>query len=388
MTDSSTVTNIYDQLQSVTAAQRLDHLIEHLTGDRRAMELFEALKMRSRQRLGLPLIAPENETLLSEDVETQLEADMIDACRTAGTLLLEDGKVAPGWMYLRPTGDLQLARDLLSGIELTPDNHDDMVAVLLNEGVDVARGYQAVLDRQGTCNAITTYQQSIVSRPKEQRQAAAKTLLRHFYSELCQAVRDDISRRMAPADPNDPLGKLIADRPELLSDGGYHLDTTHIASVVQVASLVTDTEDLQKALELTDYGRRLHHQFQYPGEEPYKDFYIAYGTFYRTLLGREVEAGLEYFRRKAEQIDPLEHGTAAIEAYVDLLERTGRPLEAITAATSLAPEGVPPQRIVPMLMDIAKQLSESQRQQAGQIIADYCRQRGDLIGYTAALCES
>ena len=380
--------NLYDQLQAVPgdAADRLDHLIGHLTENRRAMELFEALKMRSRQRLGLPLIAPENETLLPEPVETQLEADMIAACRVAGTLLMEDGKVAQGWMYLRPTGDLQLADDLLSKIEITSDNHDDMVAVLLNEGVNIARGYQAVLDRQGTCNAITTYQQSIVSRPKPQRRAAAETLLHHFYDELCQAVRDDISRRMAPADPSESLGQLIDSRPELLSGGGYHLDTTHIASVVQVASLVSETDDLQKALDLTHYGRRLNSQFQYPGEEPYKDFYVAYGTFYRTLLGQEVEAGLEYFRRKAESLDPLEHGTAAIEAYVDLLERTGRPLQAINAATSLAPEGVPPQRIVPMLMQIAGNLNDSERTESHQIIADYCKQRGDLIGYTAALC--
>ena len=381
------MSTIYEKLDSLPSdiESRLNYLVDYLTDARRSMELFEVLKMRSRYRLGLPLIASQDEPSRSESVEAALERGMVDACRVAGTMLLEDGKVAQGWMYLRPTGDLDLARRLLSNIEITPDNHEDMVGVLLNEGVDIGRGYTAVIERQGTCNAITTYQQAIVGRKKSDRTEAAAILLRHLYHELSQSVRDDICRRMAPAESGETLLEMIDARPELLAGGGYHLDTTHIASVVGAAVVVVDPDDLQKAYELTQYGRRLHHQFQYPGEEPFKDYYIAYGMLYSALLGRDVEAARDYFRTKAETLDPLEHGTAAIETYVDLLDRTGQPLTAIEAATSLVPEGVPPQRIVPMLLEIAGRVPEADQGNAYQTIANYCRQRSDLLGYTAAL---
>ena len=48
-----------------------------------------------------------------------MEIGLLDACREAGTMLIEDGRVGEGWMYLRPTGDLELARKLISAIEIT-----------------------------------------------------------------------------------------------------------------------------------------------------------------------------------------------------------------------------------------------------------------------------
>ena len=76
------------------------------------MELFEALKMRIRHQLGFPLVAKEDEASRPDEVERQLEVGLLDACREAGTMLIEDGKVGEGWMYLRPTGDQRVGEKI------------------------------------------------------------------------------------------------------------------------------------------------------------------------------------------------------------------------------------------------------------------------------------
>ncbi|MEM8666591.1 MAG: hypothetical protein AAGG48_03700 [Planctomycetota bacterium] len=365
--------------------QMLEQMVDHFRQAGQPMELFEALKMRTRLQLGLPLVSSEQEPPRPEEVERQLEMGLLDACREAGSMLLQQGKVGEGWMYLRPTGDLDLARKLIGDIEVNEDNYDEMIQVMLHEGIDVSRGYQAVLDNQGTCNSITLYEQSLTGRSKQDRSAAAARLLDHLYDELVSMVRGDISRREAPADESESLAEMMDKRKWLLEDGGYHLDTTHISSTVRIASVLDDQERLRKAWELTQYGRRLHHQFQYPGEEPFVDFYPAYSAFYSILLGENVDAGLKVFERKARSVEVSEHGTGAIETYVDLLDRVGRHREAVTSAIDLVPDDLPPQRIVPLLLDIAAKVTTDDRAETYDAIAHYCRRHNDVLGYAAVL---
>ena len=387
MMPESDSADLFQQLQQRQSdpAGMLDCLVEHLRRTRQPMELFEALKMQTRHQLGLPLVPVPDEPSRPEDVERQMESGLLDACREAGTMLLEDGRVAEGWMYLRPTGDIALARRLLQSIPIDDDNYDQMIQVLLHEGVDVARGYQAVLDQQGTCNSITTFEQSLASRSKSDRQLAAARLLDHLYAELVESVRGDIMRREPPAAEDESLMDMLESRPWLLGEGGYHVDTTHLQSTVRIAAVLDDPAQWRKAWELTQYGKRLHHQLQYPGDEPFVDFYPAYATFYSVLLGKDVEAGLKQFERKARGVDPLQHGTGAIETYVDLLDRTGHHRLAIEAAIELMPDEVPSQRIVPLLIEIAQRAGHQDAEASFDAITAYCRRRNDLLGHAASL---
>lgn len=366
-------------------AAMIDQMVEHFRQSRQPMELFEALKMRIRNRLGLALLASENEPSRPEDVERQLENGLLDACREVGTMLIEEGKVGEGWMYLRPTGDSELAKRLIADIEINDDNYDEMLQVLLQEGVDIKRGYQAVIDHQGTCNSITVFEQSLAGRSKADRKLAAGCLLDHLYAELSETVRGDISRREAPAGDDETLIEMIEKRPWILKDGGYHLDTTHLSSTVRIATVLDDPAQLTKAWELTQYGKRLDHQFQYPGEEPFVDFYPAHATFYSILLDRNVDAGLKVFERKARSVNVAEQGTAALETYVDLLDRVGRPRQAVDAAIELVPDDLPSQRIVPLLLEIADRAKEAGDEGVYEPIAEYCKKHGDLLGYAAVL---
>ncbi|TVP97791.1 MAG: hypothetical protein EA381_14130 [Planctomycetaceae bacterium] len=359
-------------------AAMVETAIEHYRREGRPLELFEALKMRIRLRLGLPLIAPEDEPRQSDDIDRQLEAGLLAACRETGELFLSQGKIREGWMYLRPTGDMARAAELLSKIEPNDENSEDLITVMLHEGVDIPRGYQMLLDRNGTCNSITTFEQSIAGRDKPSRMAAARVLLDHFYDELSEVVRGDIARNEAPADPDESLHDMLTKRKWLLADGGYHLDTTHLAAVIRIARVLEDEQSLQKAWELTQYGRRLHHQFQYPGDEPFVDFYPSHSAYFGVLLGRDVDAGLALFERKMRASDPQQHGTAPMEVYTELLDRVGRSAEAIDVALGHVPDDVPSPRLVPPLLEMAARCGHYEP------ILDYCIRKNDPLGYAAA----
>ncbi len=386
---SKTKTDIFAALAQNrgNSTAMLDQMVDHFRCTRGPMELFEAMKMRIRNHVGLPLMAFEDEPVRSEEVERQLELGLLDACRETGTMLIQDGRVGEGWMYLRPTGDTESARKMLQKIEITDENYDEMVQVLLHEGVDVGRGYQAVIDHQGTCNSITLYDQSIVGRSKSDRKAAATCMLNHLHAELLAMVRNDVAQKDGelPARDDETLSQLIEERRWILDGGGYHLDTTHLASTVRMSTVLDDPDLLKKAWELTQYGRRLHHQFQYPGEEPFVDFYPAYGAFYSILLGENVEAGLKLFERKARTVDVATSGTGAIETYVDLLDRIGRHKDAVNASIELVPSDVPTQRIVPMLIEIAQRANDDGDPSAFEPILEYCRRHNAVLGYAAVL---
>lgn len=379
-------------------AKRIDEVIAFYRRERRPVELFEALKMKSRMRFGLPMIAPPDESIgmqTPREVEIQrgLEEGLLDACRQAGAMLIEDGKIGEGWMYLRPIGDPALMKRLFANVEITEDNYDEMVHVLLHEGVDLARGFDAVLNQQGTCNSITLYDSAIASRSREDKKIASKCLLNHLYDELDTRVREDFSERAEKNGvdsekiqldlKNATLGELVSKHKWILGGGGYHLDTTHLASVVRF-SLVLDTPELlEKALQLCQYGRRLPSDFQYPGEEPFVDFYPAHAAFFSALLGKNVDTAVRLFEQRARTVDSVVHGSAAIETYIDLLDRLGRPADALRAAMELFPDDVPLGRVMPEMIEMAGRASEKGDGQIAAELEKFCFDRGDLLGVAA-----
>ncbi len=379
-------------------AARIDEVIAYYRRARRPVELFEALKMKSRLKFGLPMIAAPDESLSmspDEDAEIQrgLEAGLLDACRQAGAMLIESGKIGEGWMYLRPIGDPALVRRLLSKVEIDDDNYDEMLHELVHEGVDLQRGYQAAIARQGTCNSITLYDSVIAERPRGDRKIAAACLLTHLYDELTERVRDDflqragdhgVSQEKMKADHESlSLAELITKYKWIQGAGGYHLDTTHLSSVVRF-SIVLDTPELiEKALELCQYGRRLPADFQYPGTEPFVDFYPAHIAFLSAMQGKNVDAATRLFEHKARTVDATVHGTGAIETYIDLLDRIGRPGEALRAAMELFPEDVPVGRVLPEMIVMAERAITAGDAKIAKELEEFCFNHGDLLGVAA-----
>ncbi len=173
----------------------------------------------------------------------------------------------------------------------------------------------------------------------------------------------------------------MENREALFADNNYHVDTTHLAAVVRFARLLEDPPLLELAYDLTEYGRRLGAQFQYAGEEPFTDVYASHGLFFAAQLGRRVEEALEYFRARARAVDIREQGTGAAEVVIALLTRLKRYPEAIEAAVELIPAGSRTSGFAPNLLELSRLAGNYDR------LMSVCRERGDLVGYTAGLVE-
>lgn len=388
----------FDQLQSTLASEGVAAVLcqtaDLFRREKKYHELFEILKMQLRSRLGLPIISgvavsregnhsgPPDPDNLTEQQRTQLENGLIEACREVGAAFLREGKIREGWLYLRPVGDRAEAAQLLAQIPATDENYEELIDVCLHEGIDIGRGYGLVLEHFGTCNAITQYDSTLIRRPRAEQAPAARLLLRNIHADLMANVQADIARQEGQSPSERTLAGLVNDRDWLFENNSYHLDTTHLASAVRIARALSDPEDLRLALDLTEYGRRLSDQFQYPGEEPFVETYPASALYFRALLGQHIDEAVEYFKTKAELLDPQHHGYAPIETYLDLLARLGRHQAALAAAVQFGLSAIQPLGNAPPLVALAAQSQDF------AALLRHCREKQDLLGFTAALVQS
>lgn len=384
-----TMTNTdFDQLQTTLQQEgipaMLDRLADRLREEKKYHELFDARLLAGRHRLGLPVILTSTLDELPEPQRTQVEDSYLDACREVGNLLLADGRVREAWMYLRPIGDREAVAAALEKIEPDDERLEQLIEVALHEGVHPELGFRLVLEHYGTCNAITMFDGMMHERPRSQQQGVVRLLVRHLHNELSANIRADIERRegAGKAPPAASLEELLTARPELVADDNYHIDTSHLGATVRFARLAEDAETLRLALDLTEYGRRLSPQYQYPAEEPFRDAFTAHGHFFRAQLGEGVDEALAYFRDKAEALPLAEHGPGPAETYIALLARLKRYEEAIDASLSLLPPGTATSRFAPSLLELSCLAGQYERLLATS------RERGDLLGFAAGLVQA
>jgi hypothetical protein len=379
------------ELGTLAAAQAL---VETLRKEERYPELFEARKMMHRVELGLPPVyvpalhgggtQRSESAILDPQLQEELDKRLLDACREVGSGLMRSGRLQEGWMYLRAVGDDAFAAQAMSSIEANQENLDLLLNLYVHEGIDVGRGTELSLQMRGTCNTITMLDSVVSMRGRSDQQAAVGALVKHVHHELLGNLVADIQRRKPEV--QGPESGRIADWlgliPGLLRDGTYHLDTTHLASTVRFARVLDDPQTLRLAADLAEYGRQLHAQYQYSSEEPFADLYPMSLAWFRALLGESIETALRLFRQKAESLDTQEHGTIGIETYADLLARVGRPAEAAKFLMRTMPNGMRPFGIAPSLIELASTSGDFQS------MMDHAKERGDLLGYAAALLQS
>jgi len=368
-------------------------LVERMRQQKLYPELFEARKMLHRVELGLPPVQVDpigahgkRSAAIQQDPQVQDELDkrLLDACREVGGGLMRSGRLQEGWMYLRAVGDDAFASEAMAAVEPTQDNLDLLLNLYVHEGVDIGRGTELCLKMRGTCNTITMLDSIVAMRGRSDQQAAVEALVKHVHQELLANLIADVTRRMPQVNaPEDhTIVAWLGIVPGLLRDGTYHLDTTHLASTVRFARVLDDPSTLRLAADLAEYGRQLHAQYQYSSEEPFADLYPMSLAWFRALLGEHVDAALRVFRQKAESIDLEEHGTIGIETYADLLARIGRPDEAGKYLIRTMPDGMRPFGVAPSLIELSSASGEFQP------MKDHAKQRGDLIGFAAALLQS
>jgi hypothetical protein len=372
-------------------AAAVDELIGTLEAGHDWHRLFDALLLKKKLEMGLPVSRPASFDQVPEDRQPEFEEAYIDAARRVGRAFLAEQNIPQAWMYLRTVREPQAVADALEAVDSqngVPENVDDLISVALYERAHPVKGLQLMLKSRGTCNTITAFDQSIAQISSVERLRGAELLVSHLYDELLQSVRRDLERRIAegsanPAATGDPprpatLQEAIVGRDWLFEEGNYHVDVSHLSAVVRFARFLNpQSGQLQKAVELCEYGRRLSQQFQYPADPPFDDYYPAHLHFFRVLQGLDREQSLEYFRRRLADASETDDRRLIAYVLVDLLVR----VDALEDAALVAAEHLRD-------LDEASGFSFAQLcEEAGRLdlYRAAARDRGDLIGFTSAL---
>ena len=191
---------IYDQLEQARRSGDVDatlnQLAAHLRTNHQYHDLFDVRLMQARAKHGLPLIWTKSLDQLPEPQRTAVEDASIEACREVGNAMLEVGRVREAWMYLRPTGDKnELAARLEQLVKEDESLSEDVIEIALNEGLAPRLGFELMLNSYGLCNAITTFDQQMHGKPKDQRREVVQLLVKFIHNELLHA---HASTRSAP----------------------------------------------------------------------------------------------------------------------------------------------------------------------------------------------
>jgi hypothetical protein len=379
----STTTPIFDQLAETLTNQGIEptltQLAEQLASWKKYHELFEARKLLLRYRLGLPLLYTGTGEELDTKKQDELEDGLAEICRNIGKNLMEDGKLREGWMYLRPIGDIESAKNHVTNVKVHDENIDEVIELALREGIAPAYGFSLVLEHYGTCNSITTFDAEMSQHPVEERQIAAGQLVEHLHGELLENVKGDIQQEEGSLPAEDRFAVLLPDREWLFEGNRYHIDTTHLASVTRFARTLTDANQIKLAIDLTEYGSRLSDQYQYENEEPFAELYASTKLYLNALLNQDVDSAVSYFEKKARECDSYNDGYLPIEIYIELLSRTGNPQAAIEALIDLMPEATPKIGIAPSLLELSDKSGDFDR------FTQFCRKQNDLLGFVTGL---
>jgi hypothetical protein len=343
--------------------------------------LFDAILLKKKFEMGLPLSRPTAFDSVPEDRQAEFEEAYIAAARRVGDAFLAENNIPQAWIYLRTIREPQGVAQALDRIVVDnglPENVDDLITVALYERAHPVKGLELMLQSRGTCNTISAFDQAVPQISADERIRGAELLVRHLYGELLQSVCRDIERRGEAKFTGKTLREAMAGRDWLFDDGNYHVDVSHLGSVVRFARFLTpESPELQTVLQLTEYGMRLSPQFQFPGDPPFDAYYPAHLHFFRILADDQRDAAVAYFHERLQTTADAEDRRLIAYVLVDLLILIGAKNEAVAVAK-----------------DFLSDLDESSGFSFAQLCEDAERMdvyretalgKGDLVGFTAAL---
>lgn len=381
MTDS-TFTALQDiSKQAGSTATLLDQLAASLREKHDFHKLFDARMLAKKHSLELPLSHPSSLKDVPQSHRKEVEATYVEAAREAGDNFLALGDLPSAWMYFQVINEPE---KLVAALDELPDAIDDydrveqMLQIALHQGVHPVKGVKLMLHAHGTCSTITALDQLLHQMTQSQRQACAKLMVRNIYHDILESVRRHVEQRVPMLPPDESLRSLIMGREWLFESGNYHVDVSHLNSVVRFArSIEAPAEELEMAHQLAQYGSHLERTLQYDGEAPFEDFYPAHIQFFNVLLDKNREEGLQYFRDKLEQEPDEQDKPLLAYVLVDLLVRSDNLNEAVDiSARYLANLGE----------DVSISFDEL-CEKAGRLdtLKQVRQEQGDLVGYTSAL---
>jgi hypothetical protein len=373
-----------DALQSTLAAKgpvaALDQLCDDLKARKEYAALFYTLLMKKRHELGVSPIATGSNQDLPAGAHHAFEDGIREAARTVGKLWLEAGDIPQAWAYYRMLGETEPVAQALDKIELQEDQDvQPLIDIAFHQGVHPKKGFEWILKRYGICSSITTMGGGELPFPLDVRQDCIKRLVRALHEELTERLKGEIQRQQGFAPTGKSIAELIAGRDWLFADEFYHIDLSHLSSVVQMSAQLDKCDELGMARELCQYGQKLSPRFQQITDPPFENQYQDYEVFLSILAGDKVEEGLAHFRAKAENADPDTVGTYPAEVLVNLLLRIGRPQEALETSRRFLTRLGETRLSCPSFVELCQQTGNY------QALADVAREQGNPVNYLAGL---
>lgn len=376
-----------------------DELAQRLAAEKKYPQLFEALLMKKRHELGLPIEGTDSIGDLPEEVQVEVENYYIEVCRKIGGLFVDDGNIIGAWPYFRAIEEPDRVAKAIDAWEPAEDSDDsddeaqlnlldEIVDVALNQGANPRRGYDLALSHYGVCRAITIFEHQFPYKG-DVRKDCGKLLVNRLYDDLIENVRSDVEAHLkqmhpdAELPPTDAdLRTLIADRDWLFEGMGYHVDVSHLMAVVRVAATLEDEASIDKGLQMTEYGRRLGRDFQHPDSPPFEDFYNDYRILLRALNGEGVDGAVRYFTQAADRHAMDEEGRHFPgEVLVYLLYRVGRTEDAIEAHLKYLKQVGQNTTLAPSLADLCENAGDYSK------LLEVARQQEDLLQFMLGLAK-
>jgi hypothetical protein len=296
-----------------------------------------------------------------------------------GTALLERRQYGQAWAFFRMLGEPEPMREALAAYEPGPEEDVyPVIEIAWQNAVLPRKGFDLVLDRHGVCSAITMVSSSDITNNAELRDYCVGRLVRAIHAQLTERIRNDAEGRGIKLPPNASITRIVTDHPELFADDSYHIDTSHLSSVVQMSTYLPKGPDNDLARELCEYGRRLSKGLQGHTEAPFEEGYADYLAFLNVIAGVDVETGLSHFRAKAAR-EAAEGSTYSAQVYVNLLLRVDRPAEALAAAKEFLLAEDDRNLICPGVSELAKRAGDY------STLAEAAKARNDPVAYLAGL---
>ncbi len=359
----------------------LQKLADTLREQRQFHQLFDALLMQKKQSLGLPLLRPTSFDDVPADKRDDFEETYVASAREVGQLLLADKQLGQAWMYMRTIREPEPIKAALEKLDAKTEYSEEAIDIALYQGIAPVKGLEMMLNSHGTCSSITALDQQFQRLDPAARAQCAALLVKRLYDDVAQTLQHEVEKKQGLAAPGQTLRELMAGRDWLFADGNYHIDVSHLHSVVRFArSLRADQPELLLAIQLAEYGSHLAEQYQYAGDPPFEDFYPAHVQFLKAIGNINQDTALNYFRDKLrpDSMDPDNQLVAL--GFVDLLTRLGRMDEAL---------------------DVAKAHLSHSSEQTGFSFADLCadagrydlltevsREKGDILTFAAAMLQA
>lgn len=365
------------------ASGLLDALIAELRDRQDYHKLFDALCLRKKQQLGLPMGKPTSLEDVPAALREEFEHSYMAAAREVGQSLLAAGKIGQAWIYFHAIREPDAVREALDKAPIpreTTEQSEELLDLALFKGLHPVKGVQIMLQTHGTCSTITSLDQTLARLNSDDRGACAAMLVKTLHEELTGNIQREVQQRMPFAPPTHSLPELIAGRDWLFEENNYHIDVSHLNSTVRFArSLAVGAPELKLARELAEYGSRLSPQFQYAGDPPFQDYYPAHIQFFNFLLDNNRDAALAYFQKILEAEPDVPDKALIAFVIVDLLVRVDRFADALPLAEEF---------LLSSDDEFAAAFAEL-CEKAGRydVLQQSAEARGDLVTFTTALLQ-